>query len=363
MNITFDNIIFALQKYGGISVVWHELLKRVLLDSDFNASFIDFPNQNMLRHQLDIPMNNILKNNLLKFPLNIQRYINPKIPSEKGIFHSSYFRIVNDRNIINITTVHDFIYEYFFNGLAKRIHHHQKSNAIKHSKNVICVSENTKDDLLKFYPQIKEEQVKVVYNGVSEDYYPLLEKEINSMNKFIPFYSKEYILYVGNRRSAYKNFRMLVEACQIVKIPLVIVGGGELSKYEESILEVKLGANQYIQLDGITNAQLNQLYNHAAFLVYPSLYEGFGIPIIEAQKAGCPVICSNKSSISEIAGKGAFVINKISALKIAEILNQNKSRSGMTTSIINQGFINAQLFSWDKCYQQTKQVYLEAYFT
>jgi glycosyltransferase involved in cell wall biosynthesis len=240
MNVIFDNIIFTLQKYGGISVVWHELLKRILLDSDFTPSFIDFPNQNILRHQLDIPMDNILKNNLSKYPLNIQRYINPKITPVKGIFHSSYFRTVNDNNIINITTVHDFIYEYFSNGLIKRIHHHQKGSAIKHSKKIICISQNTKDDLLKFYPQINEEQVKVIYNGVSEDYYPLLQIENHSINKIIPFQSKEYILYVGGRRSNYKNFRMLVESCQIVKIPLVIVGGGELSKYEGSMLESKI---------------------------------------------------------------------------------------------------------------------------
>lgn len=358
MNITFDNIIFTLQKYGGISVVWHELLKRILLDSDFTPSFIDFPNQNTLRHQLDIPMNNILKNNLSKYPLNIQRYINPKIAPGKGIFHSSYFRTVNDSNIINITTVHDFTYEYFFKGLAKRIHHQQKGNAIKRSKKIICISQNTKNDLLKFYPQIKEEQVKVIYNGVGEEYYPLLQME-NHM--FIPFQSQEYILYVGDRKGIYKNFRMSVEACKIVKIPLVIVGGGELSQYEKSMLELKLGAGQYIQLNGITNVQLNQLYNHAAFLVYPSSYEGFGIPIIEAQKAGCPVICSNQSSIPEVAGNGAFLIDEISASKIAEILVQNKSRSGETASIIKQGFLNAQLFSWDKCYQQTKQVYSEVY--
>lgn len=363
MNIIFDNIIFALQKYGGISVVWYELLKRILLDSDFTPRFIDFPNQHILRHQLDIPINNILKNNLSKYPLNIQRYINPKITTGKGIFHSSYFRTVNDSNIINITTVHDFTYEYFSNGFTKRIHHQQKGRAIKHSKKIICVSQNTKDDLLKFYPQIKEEKIKVVYNGVSEDYYPLLQIETNPINKFIPFQSKEYILYVGDRRSNYKNYKMLIEACQIVKMPLVIVGGGEFSKYEESMLKLKLGANQYIQLNGITNVQLNQLYNHAAFLVYPSLYEGFGIPIIEAQKAGCPVICSNQSSIPEVAGKGAFVINEISASKIAEILHQNKSRSEETASIIKQGFLNAQLFSWDKCYQQTKQVYSEIYST
>lgn len=360
MNIYLDNIIFNLKEAGGVAVYWAELIKRLLKDNE-NVQFIESSiYRNIFRQELDIRRESILIESSL--PIKILRYLPlQKAITEFSIFHSSYYRICNQVNVLNITTVHDFTYEIYRKGLPKYVHTNQKKQAIKKANGIICVSENTKKDLLKFYPQIKEEHVKIVYNGVSQDYYPILQMETNAIKQLIPFESKEYILYVGDRRSDYKNFRILVEACQIVKMPLVMVGGGRLSKYEESILKIKLGAIQYIQLNGITNMQLNQLYNHAAFLVYPSLNEGFGIPIIEAQKAGCPVICSDQSSIPEVAGKGAFVINEISALKIVEILNQNKSTSGVINSMIEQGFFNAQRFSWDKCYQQTKQVYSEVY--
>lgn len=361
MNLYIDNIIFSLQNHGGISVVWYELLKRMLVDSDFTIKFFDYKNKNLLRTQLNIPASDIISDNLSFLPFKLQRYINPTVNAEKGIFHSSYFRIAADQNLLNVTTVHDFTYEYFFKGLPRIIHHQQKGNAIAHSKKIICVSQNTKDDLLKFYPRIKEDKIEVVYNGVSEDYCLLSPTDNQLINLSIPFESKEYILYIGDRRSNYKNFRMLVDACQIANMPLVIVGGGILTKVEKSMLEIKLGKTQFIQLTGMSNIQLNLLYNNAFFFVYPSLYEGFGIPILEAQKAGCPVICSNQSSIPEVAGNGAFIIENINAIKIADILLFNKSSSIHTKSIIEAGFINARRFSWDKCYQQTKLIYSNLY--
>lgn len=361
MKIIFDNIIFSLQKHGGISVVWYELLKRILDDSDINCEFIELPNHNNLRALLDIPSTSILKNNLSYLPQKVQRYINPKVSSDKCIFHSSYFRTVDNQSIVNVTTIHDFTYEYFFSGLAQKIHMLQKGNAIKHSKRIICVSENTKYDLLKFYPQINDEQVKVVYNGVSEDYCLLNPKDRLAISELIPFQTNEYILYVGDRKSEYKNFKMLVEACNISKFPLVIVGGGTLSKLEELFLNEKLGQLKYIHLNGIDNHKLNLLYNCAFSFIYPSLYEGFGIPILEAQKAGCPVICANKSSIPEVAGNAAFIINDISALKISDILRNSLSRSSQIQTIVEDGLVNVKRFSWDKCYEQTKAVYSDAY--
>jgi mannosyltransferase len=361
MHIYLDNIIFSLQKHGGISVVWYEFIKRILVDSDFNCEFIELPNQNNLRAQLDIPSASILKNNLSYLPLKIQRYINPKVSSNKCIFHSSYFRTVDNPNVLNITTVHDFIYEYFVTGLPQKIHACQKGNAIKHSKKIICVSKNTKYDLFKFYPQIKEEQVEVIYNGVSEDYFPIIQTERISIVDLIPFQRGEYVIYVGERKSEYKNFKLVVEACLLAKYPLVIVGGGSLTSDENKFLAMKLGTNKFKQLMGIRNSELNQLYNQAAFLIYPSIYEGFGIPILEAQKAGCPVICSNTSSIPEVAGQDAFLLDHINAEQIAEILLTNKSRSTFVTNIIREGFVNAERFSWDQCYKQTKQLYSDIY--
>lgn len=359
MNVFLDNIVFSLQKQGGISVFWYEFLNRIMQDTDFNCQFIDLPNDNIFRKQLDIPLSDILDNRLNKLPVKVQRYVNPII-KEAGIFHSSYYRVSKGSQVHNVTTVHDFTYEYYFNGLPKLVHHVQKRNTILNSKKIICVSNNTKADLLRFYPKLHERQIEVIYNGVSDDYYPLPSGDCNFLNKTFGPDFKEYVLFVGKREDAYKNFDMVVDACRLTKSKLLIVGGGHLSRLEVAMLDSQLGMHQYNQIAGVTNVQLNEIYNNASFLVYPSLYEGFGISILEAQKSGCPVICSNTSSIPEITGKGAYLLEKISASKIAEIVLQNKSRN-TTKSIVDEGYLNSQLYSWDNCYQQIKQVYVDMY--
>jgi len=361
MNLFLDNIIFSLQKSGGISVVWYELLQRIINDPELNARFLEVTNKNIFRGNLTISEDKLISNPYSHFPISIQRFLNPNHIKEKGIFHSSYYRIANNPNIINITTLHDFTYENFARGFVKLVHHQQKGTAIKNSKRIICVSHNTKEDLLKFYPKINQNHVKVIYNGADINYQQLVNKKDSDLKKFIDFSSMEYVLFVGDRNDTYKNFRTAVRACHIANAPLVLVGGGSLSNIESSYLIDKLGVNRYILLQEISNDQLNLIYNHALCLLYPSLSEGFGIPIIEAQRAGCPVISTNCSSIPEVAGKGAILLNEVTDYQIADVINQIKKDSNIVTHLREEGFKNSQRFSWDKCYEQTKQLYKDVY--
>jgi len=153
---------------------------------------------------------------------------------------------------------------------------------------------------------------------------------------------------------------MAVMACKISRIPIIIVGG-ILTTKENQFLISNLGQNNFKLLNCINNDLLNLIYNHAFCLLYPSFYEGFGIPIIEAQRSGCPVISTNFSSIPEVAGKGAILLNNVNEYHIAEMLNQIKRDSSIVSNLRKEGFKNAQRFSWDKCYQQTKLVYQEVY--
>jgi mannosyltransferase len=358
LEICIDNIVFALQKAGGISAVWYELLKRLLNDEDFNLKILDYQGENIFRSKLSIPEEIILKNRHIPLPLTIDRYINPNSDIQ-GIFHSSYYRIHPSKKAVNITTVHDFTYEYFRKGIPASIHYWQKKQAILNSKKIICVSNHTRNDLLNFFPSIKPENISVVYNGVDSVYKPIPKSGID-LKQICSFDSGEYVLYVGDRKSPHKNFQMAVKACKLSGMPLVMIGGGPLSEPEKSFLTNVIGEN-YLLLTGLDNTKLNLLYNHALCLLYPSLYEGFGIPILEAQRAGCPVITTTKSSIPEVAGDAAIMMEMINENEIADCIRMLFNSPELKGDLIQKGIENSNQFSWDKCYNQTKALYLQTY--
>lgn len=174
---------------------------------------------NILRKSLNIPTGLIIT---LKYPLfNIQRYLNPAINSkEPFIFHSSYYRVCKNKHAINITTVHDFTYENFANGIKKKIHCLQKYQAIRNSDFIICISENTKKDLLKFLPDVDVNKIVVIPNGISDDYFVLPQ---NKIIIDLPFKQNEYLLFVGARNN-YKNFDLVLDVIASSEFKLVIVG-------------------------------------------------------------------------------------------------------------------------------------------
>lgn len=347
MNIILDNIIFSLQRHGGVSVLWGYLIIALNKQSVpiIMLEYSDAVNNNQIRSQLkNLDTEIIQLNGNVKF----QRWVNPKINlSSPFIFHSSHYRICTNKYAINITTVHDFVYEHYFKGLQKFMHCRQKYNAIRKSDIIICISENTKKDLIRFLPDVDKEKIRVIYNGVAEDY--------KQINETYPNYS-DYLLYVGGRQS-YKNFGFAIDGANMVNKKLLIVGG-DLNKKEKAILDEKLGNNNYQIIKHPDNKELNKLYNSVFALVYPSSYEGFGIPVIEAQRAGCPVIALNSSSIPEIIGDKTLLLDNLDLndfkSKIEYLTNPN-SRA----NIIKKGLENSKRFSWDKMTQEYIDLYRE----
>lgn len=348
--LIFDNIIFSLQHSGGISVVWKELLTRILNEASLYSkiNFYEYnnaQNYNFCRKEIELPSNKI-KSDSERF-LFIKRYLNPNIKvNENDLFHSSYYRTL--KGCVNISTVHDFTYEHYVKGIRQNIHTWQKKQAILKSKKIICISNNTRDDLLRFIPEVDSSKIVVIYNGVNEGFY-----QLNTTQKIkgFPYDKGEYLLFVGDRKSTYKQFNLAIQAASITKKPLCIVGK-PLTQEELT----RLNSINYYLLTGVSTETLNILYNNAFCLLYPSLYEGFGIPVVEAQRAGCPVIAGNNSSISEIIGKDGIALDKLDIPNIHEAI-QALENSKFRNNIISEGLKNSKRFSWDNTYEQTLNVY------
>ena len=324
--IVYDGIINLLQPHGGISVLFNEIKNR-MHPNDFK-----YYTYNNIQATGDILLRARFLERYRKFNIKL---------NGNDIFHSTYYRLPEERSNV-VTTVHDFTYEKYVGGIAAKVHSYQKNKAILNSDKVICVSQNTAEDLLKYCP-IPESKIEVVHNGVSDDYYSLALE------------CQDYVVFVG-ARSLYKNFDVTVSAVsRINDLKLFIVGGGSLTNNEEILLESKL-KNRYECKGFLSNEELNIVYNQAVALVYPSEYEGFGIPVIEAQKSGCPVIALSASSIPEVAGNAAVLVDRSDADLIYDAILMLLS-GGARENFRTLGFENAKRFSWDKCYVETNRVY------
>ena len=226
----------------------------------------------------------------------------------------------------------------------------QQEWAVRHSEAIICISENTKKDLFHYYKNIDPDKVYVVYNGVSEEY----EKLNNIENYKLPFAKGTYCVFVGGRYH-YKNFDYAVKAVAKTNMNLVIVGS-KLTVEEKQFLNAELEDTRYAILSNIPNKDLNIIYNGAHCLLYLSSYEGFGIPCVEAQKAGCPVIAYNASSLPEVVCDDSLLVDELDSEtisnKILELTDQNYRKK-----IVDKGIVFAKKFSWDRNYEQISEIY------
>ncbi|EHD01853.1 Mannosyltransferase [Salmonella enterica subsp. enterica serovar Wandsworth str. A4-580] len=229
--IVIDGVIFSLQKSGGISVYFSELLRRIRTDKE-DVLHLLYNNQNIYTKGSDYVVNRIAR-----LHISVERFIKVNISGTKNdifdifhssyyrkndIFHSSYYRLPNAKfNGKIITTVHDFTEEIYPRGLISKVHHKQKRQAILGSDGIICISNNTMKDMHKFIPESVNIPTRVIYNGVGDFSVRNIDAKFES-----------YVIFVG-ARSGYKNFKMCVSALRYFDdIELIVVGGGEFSKEE-----------------------------------------------------------------------------------------------------------------------------------
>jgi mannosyltransferase len=352
MNILFDNIIFSYQKAGGGSRYWYELISRAIQDKTINSMFIDsIPKEertNIFHQSLTKDLNSVGP----KINSNIsQRLLIPqKIIPKKFILHSSLYRFSPSKKIPQVLTVHDFIYDKYQKNISGYLNSMQKKIAVHYASRIICVSNSTMNDFISYFPSYPKNKIHVVYNGASNAF-----KVLEQHKRFNFFNENKFILYVGSR-SRYKRFDVAVDIVSKTKaLNLVFVGGGLLSEKDKLSLNYKI-PNRWSFIGHPKEDELCSLYNLAICLLYPSEYEGFGIPVLEAMQCGCPVLAKNTSSIPEVVQDKTLLAKSGTTEEYMELLKLYTNQSSREKIII-QGITNAKKFSWDSTYQETVKVY------
>jgi len=339
MKITIDGIIFSLQRHGGISVYFKQLLSYLSLSKSESTLLLHNP---LLQPLMEKNWSEVLM--VRQSSRYLERYRNCRVPKKTAVFHSSYYRNPSRNNIPTVVTVHDFIYEEFINGPRGWVHTAQKNSAIRSAQAIICNSESTKDDLLKYVGVRSDQLVYVTHLAASASFF-----SFNLKSEYLPF-----VLFVGNR-AGYKNFSLVLKAMEFLpELELHCVGGGAIQSLElQNISDAVVNRVKHLGL--VTDEKLNELYNNAVCLVYPSSYEGFGIPVVEAMKAGCPVVCTNCKAVIEIGGNALTVVKDDDPRLMAEAILETMSSS--RDLLIQKGEIISQRYSWENTHRQTLAVY------
>ena len=256
------------------------------------------------------------------------------------------------KHIKTIVVIHDLVAFLFPNSHNKKAVYIEKfflKKALKKADLVCTVSENTKKDVIKKFEYPKE-KIKVVYCSASNEFKPLQREELNTFAKQTDL-PKDFFLAVGTLEPR-KNYLNLVKAfLEIQKTHpnyhLVIVGkkGWEFEEIFQVIRKNYLGKKVHI-LGYLSENSIIRLYNMAKALVFPSYYEGFGIPPLEAMKCRCPVITSYRASIPEVVGDSAILINPDSFKEITGAMLKLIKDEELCETLANQGVIQSKKFSW-----------------
>ncbi len=283
------------------------------------------------------------------------------IRSQGGIVHlpnqhfARYALFLNQPFII---TVHDLVrccFNFDLETIGEKILLNLDTKQIKRASHIIAVSENTKSDIVK-YLNIPESKISVIYSGVDHNIFKPYD---------VRLLDKPYILYVSSERQR-KNLGRLFEAFaalkqEFPKLKLVKVGGPGRTKQFRSYTMKKLSslgiAEDVIFAGYVSELDLAYYYSSAALLAYPSLYEGFGLPPLEAMACGCPVVTSNTSSLPEVMGEAGIMVNPYDTRSLVQAMRQVMTDKELRDNMVRTGLERSKKFSWEKTAKLTLQVY------
>lgn len=263
----------------------------------------------------------------------------------------------------SVVTIHDLIFmehPMFYKLVDRKIYYQKVRYAVKAANRIIAVSQLTKQDIIRFL-DVDESRISVVYQGCSRQFYKRVSENLmlNVHRQFaLP---SEYLLYVGTIEER-KNLLSVIMAMHHGKIDLPLVVVGKKTDYFNLV-------NEYIEkhkvknirfLDHVRNNDLPAIYQGASAFIYPSSYEGFGIPILEALNSGVPVITSRGGCLEETAGKGGLLIDPFDQEEMIEAIRQVMEDSALKDRLIREGGAHALKFREDQTIPALYDVYLKS---
>lgn len=380
MNLFIDGLIFARQQWGGISRMWEAYLDRLpqyvrdirlLVPARHrNPSLTKILEQNATGCENRCK---IIKD-YFYWPVRFFERIPVRsrildllyVDGNVDIFHSTFHSTLPGNKTRKLVTIHDMIPELFQVKTGNpwiELEILKKKETLQRADTIISVSHHTKKDLLEIYPWLPEEKIRVIHHGLFREDRSIPAGSFEETVKRLPVTGNReirpggYYLYVGNR-DGYKNFQLLIDLLtqsSASKDVLFVCVGGEDPAPLLPLLEEKKIKHNFIFTGYADDGELSMLYRNATALVFPSKYEGFGLPVLEAMVNECPVVCSNVSSLPEVGGDAATYFDPDSVDSLQEALD-SISKTNRDT-LIKKGLENTKRFSWDRSTEKLVEIY------
>ena len=362
MKIAFDYQTFMSQSFGGVSRYYMRLAQE-LSSLGEDARIIAPIHRN--RYLGEVSKDMVYGSEFRRFPPKSFRLLSfaNRILCEReiarwnpDILHETYYseKCVNTNGGARILTIYDMIHEKFRDDFSRRDRTlARKKISIARADHIIAISQNTKRDLCDILA-VPEEKVSVVHLGF--DSFLGVSSSSNNMVQQRPF-----LLYVGSR-AGYKNFRGLLGAVSsrpLLKsdFDIIAFGGGKFSDIERNFISSLGFRAKAVQQIGGDDSVLGDLYRAASAFVYPSLYEGFGLPPLEAMAHDCPVVASNTSSMPEVIGVAGEYFDPFDSDDLADAICRVVFDKARQADLIVEGQKRLELFSWTRCAAETRDIY------
>lgn len=361
MKIAYDHQIFGWQEYGGVSRYFFELANNIAHNKSDEVAIISplYVNAYLSSAFSDLrvmgrEMPAIRRTGRIYRAIN-QLLAPPMMRAFRpDVVHETYYSTTRHapKSSKVVLTVFDMIHERFPESFSKWDPlKKEKEVAVRRADHIVCISEHTRQDLIQLF-DVDPGRTSVVHLGFS------LTKAGNGR---VDEVRRPYLLHVG-ARGGYKNFETLLRAyagqpALAREFDLVAFGGGDFNVNERALIrELGLSDTRVRQISG-DDSVLASLYQGAALFVYPSRYEGFGIPPLEAMSFDCPVACANRSSIPEVVGDAAAFFDPDSSDSIAKAIETVLNNATLRETLIARGRERIKMFSWQRCAEQTLDVY------